>query len=163
MEMTATMNDSLSVPELDVMDWLLQVADKHGADDDMPSIVPVAFVARTSDEERQDPTLSIPRQLDSVRAALPPGLVIVAHFYDVESGRTALHLRGHREAHKAFDIPVPRDGGIADMLAEAQRPDRRFVAVACESVERIARITTGQRSSMNSNRPAWPCSRQTKA
>ncbi|HZM79047.1 MAG TPA: recombinase family protein [Candidatus Limnocylindrales bacterium] len=123
------------------MDWLMHIADTHNADDDMPSIVPVAFVARTSDEDRQDPTLSIPRQLDSVRAALPPGLVIVAHFYDVESGRTALHLRGHGQAHKAFDIPVPRDGGIADMLAEAQRSDRRFVAVACESVERITRIT----------------------
>ncbi|HZN74158.1 MAG TPA: recombinase family protein, partial [Micromonosporaceae bacterium] len=139
--MTVTMTDDLSVPELDVMNWLMQVADRHSADDDMPTIVPVAFVARTSDEERQDPTLSIPRQLDSVRASLPPGFVIVAHYYDVESGRTALHLRGQGEAHKAFDIQVPRDGGIADMLAEAQGPNRRFVAVACESVERIARIT----------------------
>jgi len=69
--MTVTMIDDLSVPEPDVMDWLMQIADKHSADDDMPSIVPVAFVARTSDEERQDPTLSIPRQLESVRACGP--------------------------------------------------------------------------------------------
>ena len=68
--MTVSMIDDLSVPEPDVMDWLMQIADKHSADDDVPSIVPVAFVARTSDEDRQDPTLSIPRQLDSVRVGL---------------------------------------------------------------------------------------------
>jgi len=27
------------------------------------------------------------------------------------------------------------------MLAEAKRPDRRFVAVACESIERVARVS----------------------
>jgi DNA invertase Pin-like site-specific DNA recombinase len=52
-----------------------------------------------------------------------------------------MELRGHGDRHKKFDIPIPRDGGIADLLAEAKRPDRRFVAVVCESVERIARTT----------------------
>ena len=135
------MTDTPAESGLDVMDWLVQLADQHSSDVDAPTLVPVCFLGRTSTEDRQDPTLSIPRQLESVRASLPEGFVIVAHFYDVESGRTSLHLRGKSESHEAFDIPVPRDGGIADMLAEAKRPDRRFVAVACESVERIARVT----------------------
>jgi site-specific DNA recombinase len=67
--------------------------------------------------------------------------VIVAHFYDVESGRKDLAERGRGHAHERFAIPVPRDGGIADLLEEAARPDRRFVAVVCESIERVARRT----------------------
>lgn len=38
-------------------------------------------------------------------------------------------------------LPIARDGGIADMLEEAKRPNRRFVAVACESIERVARVS----------------------
>ena len=104
-------------------------------------MVPVAFLGRTSTEDSQDPTLSLPRQLKNARAALPAGWVIVAHFYDVESGRLDLDKRGHGTGHERFDIPIPRDGGIADLLNEAQRPDRRFAAVICESIERVARRT----------------------
>ena len=104
-------------------------------------MVPVAFLGRTSTEDSQDPTLSLPRQLKNARAALPAGWVIVAHFYDVESGRLDLDKRGHGHGHERFDIPIPRDGGIADLLDEAQRPDRRFAAVICESIERVARRT----------------------
>lgn len=35
----------------------------------------------------------------------------------------------------------PRDGGIADLLAEAERPGCRFDIVICESIDRIARRT----------------------
>ncbi|HUO37247.1 MAG TPA: recombinase family protein, partial [Mycobacterium sp.] len=105
------------------------------------AMVPVAFLGRTSTEDSQDPTLSLPRQLKNARAALPAGWVIVAHFYDVESGRLDLDKRGHGTGHERFDIPIPRDGGIADLLNEAQRPDRRFAAVICESIERVARRT----------------------
>jgi site-specific DNA recombinase len=52
-----------------------------------------------------------------------------------------MEARGHGHGHEQFDIPVPRDGGVADLLAEASRADRRFVAVVCESVDRLARIT----------------------
>jgi hypothetical protein len=105
------------------------------------ALIPVAWIGRTSTEDKQDPTLSLPRQLEKARSALPSPFVIVAHFYDVESGRAELVLRGHGTAHEQFDIPIPRDGGIADALEEARRSDRRFVAVVCESVERIARVT----------------------
>lgn len=67
--------------------------------------------------------------------------MIVAFFWDVESGRTSLDLRGHGTAHELFNVPVPRDGGVADLLEEARRADRRFVAVVCESVDRLARVT----------------------
>jgi site-specific DNA recombinase len=106
-----------------------------------PVMVPVAFAARVSDKENQDPTLSIPRQLARCQEALPPYCVIVAFFWDVESGRTSLDLRGHGDAHELFNVPVPRDGGVADLLEEARHPDRRFVAVVCESVDRLARVT----------------------
>ncbi|MET9294310.1 recombinase family protein [Streptomyces sp. NPDC003077] len=103
--------------------------------------VPVAWLGRTSTEDAQDPTLSLPRQLRNARAALPPGWVIVAHFYDVESGRKDLDARGRGTAHERFAIPIPRDGGINDLLREAHAPDRRFAAVICESIERVARRT----------------------
>ncbi|WP_267244525.1 recombinase family protein [Streptomyces sp. PR69] len=101
----------------------------------------MAWLGRTSTEDAQDPTLSLPRQLRNARAALPPGWVIVAHFYDVESGRKELRERGKSQAHQQFNIPIPRDGSVADLLTEAQRPDRRFAAVICESIERVARRT----------------------
>jgi site-specific DNA recombinase len=63
------------------------------------------------------------------------------HFYDVESGRTDLEARGKGDAYKKFNLPIPRDGGIDDLLTEAKRPNRRFDVVICESVDRIARTT----------------------
>lgn len=107
----------------------------------LPGPLRVAFLGRTSTEEQQDPTLSIPRQLNNCRAVLPDHAVIVAHFYDIESGRKDLAARGRGRGHERFTIPVPREGGIQDLLEESIRPDRRFDAVICESVERIARRT----------------------
>ncbi|MFG2064334.1 hypothetical protein ACGFIK_23270 [Micromonospora sp. NPDC048871] len=40
----------------------------------------VAFLGRTSTDEQQDPTLSIPRQLTNSERALLPNMVIVAWF-----------------------------------------------------------------------------------
>jgi len=117
------------------------VANQPGDVEAGPVMVPVAFAARVSDKDNQDPTLSIPRQLARCREALPPYCVIVAFFWDVESGRTNLDLRGHSDAHELFNVPVPRDGGVADLLEEARHSNRRFVAVVCESVDRLARVT----------------------
>ncbi|GLY80589.1 hypothetical protein Airi01_088560 [Actinoallomurus iriomotensis] len=103
--------------------------------------VPVAWLGRTSTEDQQDPSLSLPRQLRKSRQALPDGYMIVAHFYDVESGRKELGDRGRSRAHEQFDIAIPRDGGIQELLTEAARADRRFVAVICESIDRVARRT----------------------
>jgi site-specific DNA recombinase len=106
-----------------------------------PRVVRAAFAARVSTDDQQDPTLSLPRQLANCQKALPEDMVVVLHFYDVESGRSDLATRGHGIAHEKFDLPIHRDGGIDDLLTEAKRPDRRFDVVICESVDRIARIT----------------------
>ncbi|TQM05982.1 DNA invertase Pin-like site-specific DNA recombinase [Pseudonocardia kunmingensis] len=110
-----------------------------------PELEPVLFrfawAGRTSTYDQQDPTLSLPRQLRSCGQVLPEDAVVVAHFYDVESGRKDLDTRGRSTAHEMFSIPIARDGGIHDLLAEAERPDRRFDYVICESIERIARRT----------------------
>ena len=98
-----------------------------------------AWMGRLSTRDMQDPTLSFPRQLSNSQLALPENAVIVARFYDVESGRMDLDARGRGHAHEQFDIPIPRDGGIADLLDEAERPDRRFDYVICEGIERTAR------------------------
>lgn len=101
--------------------------------------VRVAFLGRTSTEDQQDPRQSLQRQLGNCKAAIPESWVIVAHFYDVESGRMELDARGHGENYERFDIPIARDGGIADLLAEAAHPGRRFDVVICESIARVAR------------------------
>jgi hypothetical protein len=63
--------------------------------------VPVAVFLRTSTRDLQDPTLSLPRQLDNCRKVLPAGFTIVAFFYDVESSRKDLDQRGRGNAHEA--------------------------------------------------------------
>ncbi|GIH05678.1 hypothetical protein Rhe02_37450 [Rhizocola hellebori] len=123
------------------LDWLRHQAEHHVPESFPLASIPVAWLGRTSTDDAQDPTLSLPRQLDTSRKALPPGFVIVAKFYDVESGRTTMENRGKGNAHQHLDIPIARDGGIADLLAEAARSDRRFVAVVVESIERVARVT----------------------
>src|SRR4051794_4020106 len=52
--------------------------------------VRVAVLARTSTDDLQDPRQSIMRQVSTCRTALPESWVIVAVFYDVESGRMEL-------------------------------------------------------------------------
>jgi site-specific DNA recombinase len=104
-------------------------------------VLRVAFLARTSTDDLQDPTISIPRQLNGVEKALPDRAVIVAYYYDVESGRSELSKRGTGNAHEKFDIPVPRTGSIKDMMQEACKADRAFDVVMCESIDRIARKT----------------------
>ncbi len=105
------------------------------------SIIRVAFAGRTSTYDQQDPTLSLPRQLRKCHHALPEDAVIVAHFYDIESGRMDLAARGRGHSHELFEIPIPRDGGFSDLLAEAERPDRRFDVVICEEIGRVGRRT----------------------
>jgi hypothetical protein len=85
--------------------------------------------------------LSQPRQLASCEAALPEGWRLTAWFWDIESGRMALERRGRSNAHERIDVPLPRDGGLTDLLAEADHPSRRFDAVICESIDRLARRT----------------------
>ncbi|SEE25578.1 Site-specific DNA recombinase [Amycolatopsis lurida] len=99
----------------------------------------VAFLGRTSTEDLQDPRQSMLRQLANCKSAIPESWVIVAHFYDVESGRMELGDRGQGADYERFDIPVPRAGGIADLLKEAPSRTRTFDIVICEGISRVAR------------------------
>jgi site-specific DNA recombinase len=81
------------------------------------TILRFAWVGRVSTRDMQDPTLSLPRQLNVSRRALPEDAVIVANFYDVESGRMYIDIRGRGHAHEQFEIPINRDGGIQDLWA----------------------------------------------
>lgn len=100
-----------------------------------------ACLARVSTDDLQDPTLSLPRQYAACERALPENIEITCFFYDVESGRKDLRARGRGHAHEAFDIAIPRAGGITDLLAEAKSASRRFDVVICESIDRAARRT----------------------
>jgi hypothetical protein len=67
--------------------------------------VRVAFLGRTSTEEQQYPRQSLIRQLDRSRSALPSVWVIVAHFYDVESGRPASTSAGRARTTNGSTSP----------------------------------------------------------
>lgn len=83
-----------------------------------------AWLGRTSTDDLQDPTLSLPRQLGNSTVALPPGGMIVAYFYDVESGRSPWV----RQRSRAVRHPYParwRHPGSARGSEPAQPPIRR--------------------------------------
>jgi site-specific DNA recombinase len=104
--------------------------------------VPVAFIGRTSTLVMQDPAASLRRQARECQAKLSAGWYIAAWFWDIESGGLPTDQRGHGSAHQQFaDIGIPRDGGLADLLAEAASPAPRFAAVICEDIERSGRDT----------------------
>ncbi len=103
--------------------------------------LPLAFLGRTSTAVVQDPVSSMRRQARSAQEKAPPGSFIAAWFWDIESGGMDLEQRGHGTAHERFDVGIPRDGGIADLLAEAAGPNPRFAAVICEDIERSGRDT----------------------
>jgi hypothetical protein len=103
--------------------------------------LPLAFLGRTSTLVVQDPVSSLRRQVRSVQEKAPPGSFIAAWFWDIESGGLDLEARGRGSAHEQFDVGIPRDGGLADLLAEAASPNPRFAAVICEDIERSGRDT----------------------
>ena len=84
--------------------------------------VPVAFLGRTSTLLLQDPAASLRRQAREVQAKLPPGWFIAVWFWDIESGGLDIEQRGHGTAHQGVDVGLPRDGGLAALLAEAAGP-----------------------------------------
>src|SRR5215472_17208096 len=106
-----------------------------------PVPVPVAFLGRTSTQILQDPAASLRRQLGKVTDRLPAGWFIAAHFWDVESGGLELEQRGHGTGYDTMDVGIPRDGGLADLLAEAASPQPRFAVVMCEDISRASRDT----------------------
>ena len=104
--------------------------------------VPVALLARTSTLVLQDPLASLRRQIRACAGWLPAGWVIAGYYWDVESGGIDLEDRSQGDDWKPFAAAgIPRDGGMAELLAEAQTPAPRFAAVVCEDIERSGRDT----------------------
>nr|WP_260218264.1 hypothetical protein [Streptomyces gossypii] len=69
--------------------------------------------------------------------------VIVGHFYDIGSGRKDLDARGRSLAHERFHTPIPRDGGVADLLEEVtveEELEQRGVAL-CAADELAMAVT----------------------
>lgn len=106
-----------------------------------PPATRFAFFGRVSTDDVQDPSLSIPRQLGVCKDAIgPAGGEIASYYWDIESGRKDLSERGHGADPAAFKVPVPRDGGLADLLSAAAN-GRPFDAVIVESIDRLSRMT----------------------
>jgi len=98
-----------------------------------------AWYGRVSTEDEQDPTLSFPRQLQNAeRQVAEAGGRIVAHYYDIESGTGSYAARGSGGL-AGFDIAIPRDGGLNELLADAGRRPGRFDRVIVESISRLSR------------------------
>ncbi len=104
-----------------------------------PSDLYAAFL-RCSNEELQDPNLSLARQLHTCQQAVAKwGGRIVAVYYEVETGSARYQQRGSGTDLAGFDIPIPRAGGLHELVADAARKPRRFGRVICESIDRLAR------------------------
>jgi site-specific DNA recombinase len=85
---------------------------------------------------------SLRRQITSCQEWLPAGWHIAGYYWDVESGGIDLEKRSQGRDWEPFAAAgVPRDGGMADLLAEASSPLPRFAAVVCEDIERSGRDT----------------------
>ena len=97
-----------------------------------------AFYGRCSTEDEQDPTLSFPRQLGNARRRIGTDGVIVAHYYDIESGKLRYDARGGGHLD-GFEIDIPRDGGLQDLLAAVTVQPRAFDRVIIESMSRLSR------------------------
>ncbi len=98
-----------------------------------------AYFGRVSDKDKQDPSLSIPRQLKKCAEALPIGDQITSHYWDIESGRKSIEERGNGADGTLYGISVPRDGGVTELLADARQG--HFDAVMVESIDRLSRMT----------------------
>lgn len=100
-----------------------------------------AFYGRVSTEDAQDPSLSLPRQLAScVHAVSAADGEIVAHYWDIESGRKSLDSRGKGADGGRFGVGLPRDGGLPELL-HAAVSGHSFDGVMVESIDRLSRMT----------------------
>jgi len=119
-------------PPIDLSDLLaLQSADQRQRRS--------VFVGRVSTKDNQDPTLSIPRQVALASERLEEGEEFVAFYWDVESGMLPPEQRGlgSQEMYDALAVPVPRDGGLQDLL---ERVETLGVTHAlAERTDRVAR------------------------
>ncbi len=99
----------------------------------------VAFL-RCSEEELQNPELSLDRQLHNCQGAVAKrGGRIVATYYEIETGTSRYDQRGKGTNLDGYRISIPRAGGLHDLVADAARVPRPFDFVICENINRLAR------------------------
>jgi site-specific DNA recombinase len=98
----------------------------------------VAFYGRVA-RDRDDTELSLVRQYEQCRRALPPEAIITTVFYDVGSSPlNRPHPAPGRLTIRA-GMDAVRDGGLADLLAEATSADRRFDCLVTCGPDRLSR------------------------
>lgn len=97
------------------------------------------FVGRVSTKDNQNPSSSIPRQVTLASERLEPGEEFIAYFWDVESGMLPPELRGlgPQAMYDALNVPVPRDGGLQDLIDRAELME--VTHVLAERSDRVAR------------------------
>src|SRR5215211_2794637 len=120
----------------------------------------VGFFGRVSDEEKQDPSLSIPRQHNSVvKNVSEVGWDLTKSCWDIESGRKEIDVRGAGADGRLFGIDVPRDGGLPELLEFARAGEIDVVMV--ESIDRLSRTTADstaiERELMKLDIPIFAC------
>ena len=99
-----------------------------------------AAFLRCSEEELQNPELSLERQLHNCGASVARwGGHIVVVYYEIETGSSSYERRGTRTNLAGYNLPIPRAGGLHELVRDAQRSPRPFDRVVCESINRLAR------------------------
>ena len=99
-----------------------------------------AAFLRCSNEELQNPELSLDRQLRNCQAAVARwGGRIVAAYYEIETGTSRYEDRGATSAVALAPIGIPRAGGLHDLVDDVHRSARPFDRVVCESISRLTR------------------------
>ncbi|MER5883076.1 recombinase family protein [Streptomyces sp. NPDC001941] len=99
----------------------------------------VAFLGRVSTKDNQNPASSIPRQVVLASARLEAGEEFAAYFWDVESGMLPPELRGlgDLEMYDSLGVSTPRDGGLQDLIEQAD--PLGLTHVLAERSDRVAR------------------------
>ncbi|MEV0027934.1 recombinase family protein [Nocardia sp. NPDC050793] len=97
------------------------------------------FVGRISTKDNQNPASSLPRQVVLASARLEAGEEFAGYYWDVESGMLPPELRslGPREMYEALGVPLPRDGGLQDLVDRAEQLG--VTHVLAERSDRVAR------------------------
>ncbi|WP_370418944.1 recombinase family protein [Streptomyces sp. QH1-20] len=97
------------------------------------------FVGRVSTKDNQNPASSIPRQVALASERLEVDEEFAAFFWDVESGMLPPDLRGlgPQEMYDALAVPIPRDGGLQDLVDRAEQLG--VTHVLAERSDRVAR------------------------
>lgn len=97
------------------------------------------FLGRVSTKDNQNPASSLPRQVDLASERLQEGEKFVAYYWDVESGMLPPHMRGlgPQEMYDTLAVPIPRDGGLSDLVERAEALG--YSHVLAERSDRVAR------------------------